>query len=76
MLGGLTRHAEGPPQASGVLLALLELHPAHPDDLTDQEEAWPHQVAAAQVLEAEARRQRQDGEELPPTSAWVGARSP
>lgn len=45
-----TSHAEGSPQPGGLLLALLELHAAHPDDLTHQEEARPHQVAAAQVL--------------------------
>lgn len=58
----LTRHAERPPQASGVLLALFELHAADPDDLADQEEAWPHQFAAAQILEAEDKGQRQGGE--------------
>lgn len=52
---GLTRHAERSPQASGVLLALFQLHPPDPDDLTDQEQSWPHQVAAAQVLEAEVK---------------------
>lgn len=48
----LTGHTKGPPQSSGVLLALFELHAAHSDDLTHQEEPLPHQVAAAQVLEA------------------------
>lgn len=65
---GLTRHAKGPPQASGVLLALFELHPANPDDLTDQEEAWPHQVAAAQILQAQVMRS--DGDESSEPSGW------
>lgn len=58
---GLTGHAEGSPQSSSLLLALFELHAAHPDDLAHQEEAWPHQVAAAQVLDA------QPGVKLRPT---------
>lgn len=54
----LTRHSKWPPQSSGVLLALFELHAAHSDDLTHQEEAWPHQVTAAQVLDAKGQPQR------------------
>lgn len=49
----LTGYTERPPQPSGVFLALLELHAAHSDDLTHQEESRPHQVAAAQVLETQ-----------------------
>lgn len=39
-----------------MFLALLQLHAAHPDDLTHQEEPRPHQVTAAQVLQAKQRR--------------------
>lgn len=42
-----------------MLLALLELHAAHSDDLTHQEESLPHQVAAAQVLETSTNTQRE-----------------
>lgn len=62
----LTRHSERPPQASGVLLALFELHTANPDDLADQKQSLPHQVAAAQILEAQVKHlhQREDSETL------------
>lgn len=36
-----------------MLLALFEFHTADPDDLTDQKQSRPHQVAAAQILEAQ-----------------------
>lgn len=63
---GLTRHTKRSPQASGVLLALFEFHPANPDDLTDQKQPRPHQVAAAQILEAQFKllHQCEDSEKL------------
>lgn len=38
----LTGHSKRPPQPAGLFLALLELHAAHSDDLTNQEESLPH----------------------------------
>lgn len=67
----LTGYTERPPQASGVFLALLELHAAHSDDLTHQEEPLPHQVAAAQVLET----QTSDGDHLHQTEPVIKVRS-
>lgn len=61
---GLTCHTKRPPQASGVLLALFEFHTANPDDLTDQKQSRPHQVAAAQILEAQFKHQCEDSEKL------------
>lgn len=55
----LTRHTKRSPQASGVLLALFEFHTANPDDLADQKQSQPHQVAAAQILEAQFKHLHQ-----------------
>lgn len=61
---GLTCHTKRPPQASGVLLALFEFHTANPDDLTDQKQSGPHQVAHAQILESQVKHQCEDSEKL------------
>ncbi len=48
-----TCYSKRPPQSSCVLLALLQLHAAHTDDLTHQEEPLSDEVTAAQILNTE-----------------------
>lgn len=52
---GLTGHAEGSPQPPRVFLPLFELHAADSDNLTDQKQSLPHQIAAAQVLDTNTK---------------------
>lgn len=48
----LTSHTKWSPQSTCVFLSLFQLHAANSDDLAHQKESLPHQVAAAQVLDA------------------------
>ena len=61
-----TCHPKGPPQPLGALLGvgLLQLHSAHPDDLTDQVNLLTVKILVPQILTTtETRRWREGGEE-------------
>lgn len=45
-----TCYSKRPPEATGVLFALLQLHAAHPDNLAHKADTWPDEVCAAEVL--------------------------
>lgn len=59
-----TCYSKRPPQPSCVFLSILQLHAAHTDDLTHQEEALSDEVTAAQVLNTGMSQKKNSGKHL------------
>lgn len=59
-----TCYSKRPPQPSCVFLSILQLHAAHTDDLTHQEEALSDEVTAAQVLDTGMSQKKNSGDPM------------
>ena len=64
-----TCYSEGSAQSTGVLLALLQFHVAHPNNLAHKADARPDEVSAAEVLK-EQRAHKGVSLRHPVTSAY------